>query len=389
MKIGIDARLWSQTGVGRYIRNLVSVLHKIDSSNEYVLFCLTSDVSSIKHKVSSSKWKLTPSDIRWHTIKEQFKFLQIINKENLDLMHFTYFSVPLFYNRPFIVTIHDLIVYHFQTGKASSLPLPLYKVKHLGYKLVLSKIVKKSQVIIVPLNSTKMDLLNTLKITEDKVVVTYEGVDSSLLGNENQKEMFKDVRKNSELSNLNSKFFLYVGNAYPHKNLDTLIKAFIKVISREHKISSINSRKPQLVLVGKSDYFYKQLEYKINKEHIEDVKIIHDINDRSLTELYKNALAVIAPSIIEGFGLVPLEAMANGSLILASDIPAHREVCRDIPIYFNPYAVDDLVDKLQKVIDGKIIKTNHKLIKGSQRAKEFSWERMVRATLNIYERFEK
>ena len=145
MKIGIDARLWNETGVGRYIRNLIRNLHEIDLSNEYILFCRNTDVERIKYEILSNKWKIVSADIRWHSLKEQLKFHQILNRENLDLMHFTYFSVPLFYNRPFIVTIHDLIVYHFQTGKASSLPLPLYKVKHLGYRFLLDHIVKKSK----------------------------------------------------------------------------------------------------------------------------------------------------------------------------------------------------------------------------------------------------
>ena len=91
MKIGIDARLWNETGVGRYIRNLIRNLHEIDLSNEYVLFCRNTDVESIKYEVLSNKWKIISADIRWHSLKEQLKFHQILNRENLDLMHFTYF----------------------------------------------------------------------------------------------------------------------------------------------------------------------------------------------------------------------------------------------------------------------------------------------------------
>src|SRR5688500_2177969 len=132
MKIGIDARLWSQTGVGRYIRNLVTNLQEIDTKNEYVLFVQKQDLESIRYKVSSNKYTLVPTDINWHSVKEQVAFPYLLYKQDLDLMHFPYFSLPILYNRPFVITLHDLIIHHFSTGKASTLPVPLYKLKHLG-----------------------------------------------------------------------------------------------------------------------------------------------------------------------------------------------------------------------------------------------------------------
>lgn len=131
MRIGIDARLWNETGVGRYIRNLVYNLLEIDSRNEYVLFTNKQTIEEIKEhkskiKFEDKKLKLVETNIRWHSVSEQIKFPKILEKEKLDLMHFPYFSVPILYNRPFVITIHDLIINHFSTGKASTLPTPLY-----------------------------------------------------------------------------------------------------------------------------------------------------------------------------------------------------------------------------------------------------------------------
>src|SRR5205085_9004153 len=98
MRIGIDARLWNETGVGRYIRNLVSELHKLEIEHEIVLFIKANDFESIKDKIGGSKdknWKLVKADIRWHSLSEQFRFLTVLNKENLDLVHFPYFSLPI------------------------------------------------------------------------------------------------------------------------------------------------------------------------------------------------------------------------------------------------------------------------------------------------------
>jgi hypothetical protein len=162
MRVGIDGRLWNETGVGRYIRNLVYNLADIDKHNEYVVFLRTADVS--KFKVQSSKFKVVVADIRWHTVDEQLKFPHILSKENLDLVHFPYFSVPVRYHRPFVITIHDLIINHFPTGKASKLPLYLYQLKRMGYNYVVKKAVERAEKIIVPLDAVKNDLMKKYQV---------------------------------------------------------------------------------------------------------------------------------------------------------------------------------------------------------------------------------
>src|SRR3989344_536699 len=106
MKIGIDGRLWNETGVGRYIRNLIENLKEIDKDNEYVLFMRAKDIRELKPQYE--KFKVVQTDIRWHTLEEQIMLPQILGKENLDLVHFPYFSAPIFYKKPYIITIHDL-----------------------------------------------------------------------------------------------------------------------------------------------------------------------------------------------------------------------------------------------------------------------------------------
>lgn len=377
MRIGIDARLWNETGVGRYIRNLIKNLQVIDRNNSYVLFVKSEYVESIRYQVLSNKFKIIGTDIHWHSVKEQLFFHKIIEKENLDLMHFTYFSLPIFYQRPFIVTIHDLIINHFPTGKASTLPSPVYNFKRLAYKIILRRAIERAKKIIVPLNATKKDLIVSLKANPDKVVVTYEGVDDSIANPESQipnREL--ELKYNIK----NKKFFLYVGNAYPHKNIQILIKVFNKLANREIK----------LILIGKEDYFYKQLAVKLKDRISNNIQIIHNVTDSELHELYKKTLAVIAPSLMEGFGLVPLEAMANKCLVLVSDIPSHREVCGDSAIYFHPDNSEDLHNKLLDVLENvNTLIYKNKLKLGIERIKLFSWGKMAAETLKIYEYFEK
>ncbi len=361
MKIGIDARLWNESGVGRYTRNLVTNLQVLDKNNEYILFVLNKDYQNLKSQISNLKnWKLSIADIRWHTLEEQFKFPAILNKENLDLTHFPYFSVPLFYNKPFVVTIHDLIISHFPTGEASTLPLPLYGLKLAGYKFIINSAAKRAKKIITVSNTTKEDIVKTLHIKEDRIVVTYEGIES--ISGQNPRIKF-------------SNYFLYVGNAYPHKNLKRLVDAF-KIVRQEHKNIS-------LLLVGKEDYFYRKLKEYVKIYNLErSVLFSGYIPDSELTYLYQNAKALIVPSLMEGFGLPGLEAFSNKCIVLASEIPVFKELYKDGAIYFNPLEINSIKNAMDKTFKSKLKENSDR---GIELVKNFSWEKMAKETLKIYE----
>lgn len=359
MKIGIDARLWNQTGVGRYIRNLVINLQRIDKKNDYVLFVRSEDQKDVRSQIKSdfaqAKFKVQNCDIKWHSIKEQILFSNVLNRENLDLVHFPYYSVPVFYRKPYVVTLHDLISLHFQTGKASTLPFPFYKFKFFAYRFIVSQAAKRSKKIIAPSNATKEDIVRYLKVLDSKIEVIYEGVDEGLRS-----------KKSSKKENI----FLYVGNAYPHKNLEFLVEVFNNL--------------PQdfrLIMVGKEDYFYKRLKNKVQKLGLlGKIHFFGKATDVQLSDLYKKSKALIIPSFIEGFGLPALEAMVNECLVLASDIPALHEVGGDAVVYFNQYSVEDLANKIKNldVFKGKVKK-------GIVRARQFSWEKTAQETLKLYE----
>lgn len=369
MRIGIDARLWSESGVGRYTRNLVKFLQEIDKKNEYVLFVLGKDYQEIRSKIKDLRFKIVETNIRWHTIEEQLILPSILNKEKLDLVHFPYFAVPIFYNKPFVVTIHDLILHHFPTGQASTLPFPFYWVKLLGYKFIMHRTVQKSRMILTVSNATKEEIIDHLGVTSEKIVVTYEGIEDSLISKLSPHDEAGKTQ-NSNLQLKTKSYFLYVGNAYPHKNLDRLVEVFRDGIKND----------TCLVLVGKEDFFYKRLKEKIEKMGIERQIVFYGYaTEEELTFLYKNAKALIMPSLMEGFGLPVLEAMANKCLVLASDIPVHREIAGDAAIYFDPMSVVDMVKKTEQ------IHLNDKIHKGFERSKMYTFEKMARQTLDVYE----
>lgn len=364
-KIGIDARLWNETGVGRYIRNLVSQLAIIDKKNEYILFLRKKEFDTLP--LPGENFQKQLADFHWHTVEEQFKFPLVLEKEHLDLVHFPYFSLPIFYRGAYVVTIHDLILHHFPTGKASTRSLPVYYGKLFLYKLLIEQAASSAKKIIAVSKATKNEIIDHLRVPEEKVIVTYEGID----------EIFT-AKKTPTKPLITQPYFLYVGNAYPHKNLERLISAFVEFRSR-----SLNNA--ILVLVGRNDYFYQHLRDKvINKEIDKYIVIKNDVSDSNLKNLYAHAIAVIVPSLMEGFGLPALEAMSQGCLVLASDIPSIREICRESVIYVNPFDERAIAEKLDFIYTQRT-KFSEEKKHAKIRAKAFSWKKMAEETKRVYE----
>lgn len=375
MRIGIDCRLWEQTGVGRYIRNLVVNLQKIDKKNHYVLFVRSHDLENIKSKITNSKWKIVKADIKWHSISEQIKFPLLLNKEKLDLVHFPYFSVPVLYKKPYVVTIHDLIINHFSTGEASTLFYPLYLGKRVSYKFIIRHAAKNARKIIVPSIATKEEIIDHLKILGKKINVIPE---ASELKTPSPKLPAEGEARNGRqtpirIKNL-GKYFLYVGNAYPHKNLASLIYAFNKIAKEYQDL--------KLVLVGQKDFFYQRLEEE-NKS--DKIFFYGKASDRELANLYSNAIALVMPSLMEGFGLPVLEAMSLRCLVVASNIASFREIASDSAVYFEPEDANDIKETMKSVYINNEKYKKEKLEPAFKRAQKYSWKKVAIETLNVYE----
>lgn len=370
MRIGIDARLWNETGVGRYIRNLVQNLGKIDAKNAYTLFLKQEEYESVP--LPGKNFTKVLADVMWHGLAEQVRFKQIVEKEKLDLVHFPYFSYPIGIQTKFVITIHDLIIDHFPTGKASTLFSPFYFLKTLGYHMVLKSAINHAQKIITVSGATKGEIIDHYHADPEKILVTPEGIDTAFL-----QEKDLPAGRQAEKVDVPKKYFLYVGNVYPHKNVSKLLDAFA-LMQKENSDAHI-------IFVGKEDYFSKKVEQEVLTKNIVQVLFYHHINDRQLSFLYQHAIALVTPSLMEGFGLPALEAMAHTCLVLASEIPAFLEVCGDVPLYFDPYNTKDIAEKLQVAYKGEVAHIQQKKSEGLKRAKTFSWKKMAQQTLEIYQ----
>lgn len=363
MNIGIDARLIQETGVGRYIRNLVAELRHKDDHNSYVIFLPKKAYDSFL--LPNSRWKKVCADVHWHTLAEQFVMPRLFRAEKLDLVHIPYHNPPIGYNGAMILTIHDLTILHFSTGKATTLPLPLYALKRLGYWLELWIGLRKAAKIIAVSETTKREIMDHFHIPERRIAVTYEGVDEHL----------KPVSQN-EKPLISKPYALYVGNAYPHKNTETLIHAFSRMRS------SSDAGRAMLVLVGGDDYFYRRLKTQAHDMKLDDsIMFFGSADDRQLANLYTYAGVFVFPSRMEGFGLPALEALSFGCPVIASDIPIFHEILGEHATYTDSNDPEKLCAAIRPFLK-KMITEPRKSISVSGR---FSWDTMAKETLSLYE----
>lgn len=362
MKIGIDARLWNETGVGRYIRSLVRDLQKIDNVNEYVLFTRRGETEGMRFR--NPRWHTVETEIPWHTLKEQLQMPKYYNDAGLDLLHIPYFSVPVMIKTPFVITIHDLTISHFATGKATTKPLPIYMLKRLGYHFVLNRAMNRAHRIVTVSNTVKSQILAEYPKLKDKVQVIYEA------GN------LEQGRVDNRIPGVGD-YILYVGNAHPHKNLANLIKAF-QIIRKQ-------ARNIKLVLIGKTDYFYSCIQKMVFESELRDAVVFPgEVSNSTLASWYANARLFAFPSLSEGFGIPGLEAMSQKCPVAVSDIPVFHEIYGQAALYFNPLLPEDIANTCIKILTGKktvdALKEN-----GIKQTHKYSWKEMANQTLTLYE----
>lgn len=363
MKIGIDARFVGPegTGLGKYTEKLVENLQKIDTQNDYVIFLRKNNWSYLN--ISSRNFQKKLADVPWYSAGEQIKMPAIYMSQNLDLLHVPHFNVPFLYRKKFVVTIHDLIHHRFSQESTTTKNPVLFKIKRAGYKLTITNAVKRSEKIIVPSNFVKNEIVETFNIKPEKIVVTYEAAE----------EEYKKPKKQSL-----GDYILYVGNAYPHKNLNVLLDA-LKIINANNHSSMIN-----LTIVSPRSVFTERLEGEVNKRSLKNrVKIIGYQEPVQLAKVFVSARAYVFPSLSEGFGIPGLNAMAAGVPVIASNIPTLKEIYGDAAAYFNPQDPADIAQKIKSVTNSpkKIWELTEK---GQKQAQKYSWLKMAEETLSVY-----
>lgn len=375
MKIAIDARLYGPggTGIGKYTESLIENLQKIDRDNKY--FILLQKSNWYLFDVKSRNFGKVMADAPFYSLKEQTIIPAVLMKIKPDLVHFTHFNVPLLYSGKFVVTIHDTIKSEFASTSATTRALPIYFVKHVGYSFTIWTAVKRAKKIFVPSNFIKKKLVKTFGIHPDKIAVTYESADEVFL--EAGKKNFPEGKIKEVLAKygVHKPFILYVGNAFPYKNLGTLLEAL-----------KLSPKKIKLVYASGRNVFVDRLFIMARELGVDDRLVITGfVPNEELAILYKQTECLVFPSLSEGFGLPGIEAMAAGCPVVCSNIPVFKEVYGGAAAYFDPKDPKDIAEKIEFIIKNSEFR-NSLIKKGFEQVKRYSWKKLAQETLEVYQK---
>lgn len=381
MRIGIDARFYGTLGkgLGRYTEKLIEHLEVVDQENEYIIFLRRENFSEYIPK--SPRFKKVVAQYAWYGIAEQTAFVILLYRNKLDLVHFPHFNVPLLYCKKFVVTIHDLILVHYPTIRNTTRFSFFYWCKFFVYRIVIALAIRRAEHIITVSSFTKSDIISQYPGSREKISVTYEAADTYcqfLLPLEEEQLFLRLGLSRSETLGLGASYrdiiqsyFLYVGNAYPHKNLSILFelaRAFPDV---------------QLVLVGREDFFYTRLKQEAKQAGVENVLFVGFLSDRELSSVYRFARAYIFPSLYEGFGLPPLEAMARGTPVVSSHRGSLPEILGTAPKYFDPTSPQSLVSAVRSLEENSVLREEMQK-KGYAQVAKYDFRTMAQETARLY-----
>jgi len=358
-KIVVDARFWGpkDTGFGRYVKNL---LENLPSEPKINVVLIVSD--KLGRQKALSRYKKLKARFHPYSLLAQFEMLWLLKKISPDLLYVPHFAVPFFWRGKLIITIHDLIK-HVSKGKKTTTRQPaIYWLKYCLYLILIKYAVNRAGKIIVPVRYWKKRLIDYYQLPAKKIKVVYEGVDKSFLG------------RGAELAfRPRTPYLVYVGNVYPHKNVETLLKA-VKLLNGE----------VHLYISCARSIFWSRLEKMIDKLEIgEWVTHIGFASDQELVTLIRNSLAFATASLVEGFGLPGLEAMAIGAPVISSNASCLPEVYGQAALYFNPHKPKDLANKIKLLLKNPQLR--ERLIKsGKKQVKKYSWQKMAKEIWGLF-----
>lgn len=354
MRIGIDVQttLGQKTGFGFYVKNLTENLKKIDKKNEYILI-----------KPDSEKDLSTPQRFIW----DQFKVPSIAKKNKVNVLHQPCFSAPIFHSKmKVIVTIHDLIAIRFGQD------IPFFSRQYFGKWMPYSY--RFADKIICDSEHTKKDVVKILQFPASEIDVVPLAVSDDFRIIKDQEKIL-EIKKKYHTGN---KYFLHVGTLNPRKNLLFLIKTFSRIVKDFPEYS--------LVITGKKGWYYEGLFKAVEELKLADRVIFSGyVSDEDSPTLYNGATLFLFPSLYEGFGLPPLEAMSCGIPVISSNTSSLPEVIGKGGITLNP------TDELSWVREIKsLLKDKNRYEKLTTRAidqsKQFSWVKTAQKTLEIYQK---
>ena len=373
MRVGIDGYPLSEprTGVGHYTLELARALALISPADQFELVSPKPfERTALDELERSHLSNLRATNPRASSIRGHWWSIGLplyARRAAFDLFHGTNFDVPLWTRkkRRSVVTIHDLAAllhpekHRSRLVRRSRLRLPL--------------VVRIADMIITPTESVKREVCRHLSVKPDKVTAIHLAARQSF-----QPLSFPETAQVRQRLGVKDDFLLFVGTLEPRKNLLTLLQAFAKILGQ-------SSLRPQLVIAGGEGWLMDEsFAFMKNPAISEHLRLTGYLSDEDLRALYSACRIFIYPSVYEGFGLPPLEAMACGAPVIAGRIPSLQETLGGAARLVEPLDVDALAKSIVEVLEDESQRRALQAA-GRERAGKFSWEQTARATLDVYQ----
>ncbi len=363
MRIGIDARLtyYRRAGISQYTVQLVEALSRLELQDDFVILeGWRAREPIIEHERFESRHVCTPSH---HRLEQYFLPLEVAAMR-LDLLHSPDFIPPFRARVRSVITVHDLVFLmfpHFLTKESA---------RYYGQ---IDHAVQRADAVIAVSHATKKDLMQLLGAPEDKIHVIYEA--ASLL--------FRPIPRVDLVHRLQGRFgiqgryLLFVSTNEPRNNVPVLLRDYRQLVD-DYGVDA------RLVLAGEKGWLFDEIFELTTRLGLEDqVLFLGRVTTKELLWLYNAAEALVAPSIYEGFGLTPLEAMACGTPVIVSNVSSLPEIVSDAGLLVDPSDVDALTVAMWRMLDDRELRCTLSQ-KGLKRAALFSWDKAARETLALY-----
>ncbi len=363
-RIAIDARKLHDFGIGTYIRNLLKQLARIDQDTEYVLLCRPEDCEGVQ--ALGPNFRPVPERAGNYSLSEQVRIPLALRRNRVDLFHAPHYVLPPLVPCRSVVTIHDCI----------HLMFPQYLPNRLAWFYARGSMAaasRRAHRILTVSETSKQDIMRLLDVPAEKITVIYNAIDERF----HEAPPEDAVQRVRERYQLHDPFLLYAGNVKPHKNIDRLIEAFAIVHERGFD-------RVKLIVIGDEISRYVGLRRKILRHKLhQHIRFLGFQPQDTLAVMYRLATAFVFPSLYEGFGLPPVEAMASGTPVITSNVSSLAEVAGDAAMLVDPYSPEAIADGIMQVLSDEALRKDLSA-RGLVRARSFSWETSVRRVHEIY-----
>lgn len=369
MHIAIDSRRIRDFGIGTYIRSLVHALAELDHESRYTLIGRTADLrtlAGLPKNFAIAEYSRSDSSAIDHAA-----FPLFLHHLAPDLVHIPLNRVPLLMMRPYVVTVHDMSSLLFEQKSGMRMQLRRYRFR---------RGLARARRVIAVSDATRRDVQNMMGIPAARIRRVYNAPDTgfSHASPHNPEER----RRILERYQIHYPFLLYAGNVRKHKNVPRLVEAF--AVLRAQLSDHPYYRDLRLVIIGNTISQHPGVRHAVIKSRVEQVvRFLGFVPFDTLRCFYETAAAFVFPSRYEGFGLPPLEAMACGAPVVASNVSSLPEVVGDAAVFVNPENVFDIARGIREALLDEPLRAEL-IRRGHAQAARFSWERTAKAVLEIY-----